>query len=136
TPLPFCLMAIAAVVRLGSGGVILLAQRLLVDLTDAGFRQLLHEKDLVRYAVFRDYALVGIAPHMNGRRAAQQRDELAPDFKAERPVGPHDGLLRRNLPAELRSASPSMKAAGARHCLDPKWKQSISRTGHTALRDR
>src|SRR5262245_66355303 len=71
-------MSIAAVVPLGSGGVILLAQRLLVDLTDARFRDLLHEKDLVRYAVFRDYALVGIDLHMCldiffGRRSAGLR---------------------------------------------------------------
>ena len=39
-------------------------------------------------------------------------------FKAERPVGPHDGLMRRNLSAEIRPASPSMKGAVALHCLD------------------
>src|SRR5262245_65633550 len=68
----------------------LLAQRLLVDLTDARFRDRLHEEDLVRYAVFRDYALVGIGLHMGldiffGRRSAGLR---VWDHKCERTLSP------------------------------------------------
>src|SRR5215469_7728253 len=90
TPPPFSLVSIAVVVRLGSGGVMLLAQRLLVDLTDARFRDLLHEQDLVRYAVFRDYALVSIDLHMGldiffGRRRAGLR---VWDHKCERTLSP------------------------------------------------
>src|SRR5262249_40088894 len=60
TPPPFSLVSIAVVVRLGIGDVMLLAQRLLVDLTDARFRDLLHAQVLVWYAVFRYYASVSI----------------------------------------------------------------------------
>jgi hypothetical protein len=49
-------------------------------------------------------------------------------FKAKRPVSPHDGLMGRNLRAEIRPASPSMKGVVALHCLDLKRKQRIKVT--------
>src|SRR5262249_40033745 len=67
---------------------------------------------------------------MNSRiRSPRLRGRLArSDSKAERPVGPHDGLMGRNLRAEIRPASPSMKGAVALHCLDLKWKQRVKVT--------
>src|SRR5215472_3824548 len=43
---------------------ILLAQRLLVDLSNARFRDLLHEENFVGYPVFRDHAPIGMELHM------------------------------------------------------------------------
>ena len=54
------------------------------------------------------------APTELSRGLSAQR---GPDFKAEHPVGPHDGPMGRNLRAEM-----------ALHCLDLKWKQRIKVT--------